>query len=148
MDCNVSLGAHLVTPRKWYNHHGVYVGNGRVVHYAGFSRRFHRGPVEETSLEAFARQFGFSVQPPVAAAFPPDEIVRRATARIGESRYDVLSNNCEHFSFWCVCGQARSTQVERFRKYPVQVATLVVDALSRLAGSMFGKDALASRTPG
>ena len=31
MDNNIPLGAHLVTPRKWYSHHGVYVGNGRIV---------------------------------------------------------------------------------------------------------------------
>ena len=151
MDCNVFPGSHLVTPRRWYNHHGVYIGNGRVVHYAGFSRMLHRGPIEETSLEGFARHFGFRVQPQVAAAFSPEEIVRRATARIGENRYDMLSNNCEHFCVWCVCGQARSTQVERLQRFPARVVGLVVGvvgALSRLAESLFGNDALARRTPG
>jgi len=28
------LGAHLTTSRRGYNHHGVYVGRGRVVHYS------------------------------------------------------------------------------------------------------------------
>ena len=148
MNCNVSPGAHLVTPRRWYDHHGIYIGNGRVVHYAGFSGMFHRGPIEETSLEAFARDFGFRVQPHVAAAFSPDEIVRRATARIGENRYAMLSNNCEHFSIWCVCGQARSPQVERLRRYPADVVGRVAGALSRLARSLFGSDALARTTPG
>src|SRR4051812_28762840 len=104
MDRNIPLGAHLVSPRKWYSHHGVYIGNGRVVHYAGFSHPFHSGPIEETSLEAFARDYGFSVEPHAAPAFCPEEIVRRAKTRIGENRYAVFFNNCEHFSHWCVCG--------------------------------------------
>ena len=32
------LGAHLVTPRFAYSHHGVYVGGGAVVHYAAFAK--------------------------------------------------------------------------------------------------------------
>ena len=81
----------------------------------------------------------------------PEEIVLRATARIGENRYDMLSNNCEHFCVWCVCGQARSAQVERLRRFPARVVGLVVGlvgALSCLAESLFGNDALARRTPG
>ncbi|MBP4061169.1 lecithin retinol acyltransferase family protein [Aeromonas sp. Prich7-2] len=38
------IGAHLVTPRTGYDHHGIYVGNGKVVHYAGFARGFNTGP--------------------------------------------------------------------------------------------------------
>lgn len=33
-DGAIPLGAHLVSPRKRYRHHGIYVGNGRVIHYA------------------------------------------------------------------------------------------------------------------
>ena len=40
------MGAHLVTPRRRYCHHGIYVGDGKVVHYAGLSRSLRRGPVE------------------------------------------------------------------------------------------------------
>lgn len=32
------LGAHVVTPRRWYTHHAIYVGRGRVVQYRGWSR--------------------------------------------------------------------------------------------------------------
>jgi hypothetical protein len=148
MDCNIFPGAHLVTPRRWYSHHGIYIGNGRVVHYAGLSSLLRRGPIEETSLEDFAQHFGFRVQPYAEAAFSPEEIVLRAMARMGENLYDMLSNNCEHFCVWCVCGQARSAQVERFRRYPARVVALVASALNRLAGALFGNDALAPGTPG
>jgi hypothetical protein len=54
VDCEPAPGAHLVTQRSGYEHHGIYVGNGRVVHYAGFAGSLHRGPIEETTLERFA----------------------------------------------------------------------------------------------
>lgn len=49
------IGAHLLTPRAGYTHQGIYIGDGRVVHYAGSSRFLHNGPVEETSIESFTR---------------------------------------------------------------------------------------------
>ena len=32
-----ALGTHLVASRRGYTHHGIYVGGGMVVHYAGLS---------------------------------------------------------------------------------------------------------------
>ena len=94
------LGAHLVSPRGLYTHHGIYVGRGRVFHYAGFSSGFHRGPVEEVSLEAFARGHTICVHAD-PRAFDPVEVVSRARARLGENDYRLLSNNCLHFCSWC-----------------------------------------------
>ncbi|MEX3916392.1 lecithin retinol acyltransferase family protein [Paraburkholderia sp. BR10872] len=34
----LSVGTHLATKRASYRHHGIYIGNGRVIHYAGLSR--------------------------------------------------------------------------------------------------------------
>ena len=33
-------------------------------------------------------------------------------SRIGEQRYNLLFNNCEHFANWCKTGRHRSSQVE------------------------------------
>jgi hypothetical protein len=44
--------------------------------------------------------------------FDQDEVVRRARLRLGEDRYSVLTNNCEHFCEWCVRGEHRSYQVD------------------------------------
>ena len=41
------FGAHMVTPRRGYTHHGIYVGRNRVVQYGGLSHGLRRGPVEE-----------------------------------------------------------------------------------------------------
>src|SRR6202034_3537152 len=48
------LGAHLATLRRGYQHHGVYVGRGQVVHYSGLSGFWQCGPVEEVPLSRFA----------------------------------------------------------------------------------------------
>jgi Lecithin retinol acyltransferase len=44
--------------------------------------------------------------------FDRNEVVRRARLRLGENRYHVLTNNCEHFCEWCVRGEHRSYQVD------------------------------------
>jgi Lecithin retinol acyltransferase len=105
------LGAHLVTPRFAYAHHGVYVGAGTVVHYGGFPCHWRRGPVEEISLELFADGHPVWVRPARPNGLPCAEIVRRARSRLGENRYRLFSNNCEHLSEWCVNGEHRSPQV-------------------------------------
>jgi Lecithin retinol acyltransferase len=106
------LGAHVVTPRRGYSHHGIYVGQGRVVQYGGLSRGLRRGPVEEVSLSQFAQGRPICHRPGESRWFDPHEVVRRARMRLGENRYNVLTNNCEHFCEWCVRGEHRSYQVD------------------------------------
>jgi hypothetical protein len=94
------LGAHLVSRRPLYTHHGIYVGGGYVIHYSGFSSKLRAGPVEEVSLEEFAQGRGISVRAD-AASYSDAQIIARAHARLGEHRYRLLSNNCRHFCDWC-----------------------------------------------
>jgi hypothetical protein len=108
-------GTHIISPRRGYLHHGVYVGAGRVVHYAGMAHGLFRGPVEDVSLAQFARGRDVWVRWRGAPAFDRVEIVGRARSRVGENRYQILHNNCEHFCEWCIHGEPRSYQVERLR---------------------------------
>src|SRR5262245_37337877 len=98
------LGAHLVSPRRGYLHHGIYAGSGRVIHYAGFNRAFRRGPVEEVALAKFTGGRSVQVLPRPTPRFSGDSVVARARERLGENRYRVWSNNCEHFVEWCLSG--------------------------------------------
>lgn len=109
------LAAHLVTARRGYTHHGIHVGHGKVVHYAGLSRSWRRGPVEEVTLAEFACGQPVRVRICSNPQFDSTEIVSRARSRLGENNYRVLANNCEHFCEWCLRGQSRSSQVERLR---------------------------------
>ncbi|MDE1184286.1 lecithin retinol acyltransferase family protein [Paraburkholderia sp.] len=111
-------GAHLVTQRSGYAHHGIYVGNGMVVHYAGFGGSAQRGPVEEVSLAQFAAGHAVAIRFAAAPKFDSDEAVRRARSRLGENRYRLLTNNCEHFCAWCLFGESRSEQVRTCLTHP------------------------------
>ena len=106
------IGAHMVTPRRGYTHHGIYVGGGRVVQYGGLSRGLRGGPVEEVPLSQFAQGRTIWIRLHESRGLDRDEVVRRARLRLGENRYHVLTNNCEHFCEWCVRGEHRSYQVD------------------------------------
>lgn len=107
------LGAHVLTPRFAYAHHGVYLGNGAVVHYAAFHKHWRPGPVEEISLTRIGGGHPVWVRPARPTGLQCTEIVQRARSRLRENRYRFFSNNCEHLSEWCVNGEHRSPQVER-----------------------------------
>jgi hypothetical protein len=109
-------GTHLTTPRVGFRHHGLYAGEGRVVHYGGLHRYWWRRPVEEVSLAQFARNRGFAVVTDRAAPFAGTAAVERARSRLGEDRYRLWTNNCEHFVSWCLDGTPRSAQVEAWRE--------------------------------
>jgi len=43
--------------------------------------------------------------------YSPEETVQRALSRVGESKYNLVFNNCEHFAVWCKTGVSKSYQV-------------------------------------
>lgn len=43
--------------------------------------------------------------------YSPEETVVRAKSRIGEEKYNLAVNNCEHFAIWCKTGVHESHQV-------------------------------------
>ena len=50
--------------------------------------------------------------------FDVREVICRARSRVGEDRYRLLTNNCEHFCEWCLRGTARSFQIEAWLARP------------------------------
>ena len=139
-DGTLPLGAHLVTERNGYEHHGIYVGNGQVIHYAGFSRRQRRGPVERISIRCFACGSAVTIRRDARPCYDGEEVARRAWSRLGESDYRLLTNNCEHFCMWCLFGECRSAQVEACMKNPVRAARTLFK-LMLLALSVEWRDA-------
>jgi hypothetical protein len=134
------LGAHLVTPRLAFSHHGIYVGAGRVVHYGSLTHSPLGGPVEEVSLARFAQGHRISVRLHAAPRFRWNEVIGRARSRVGENSYRLFSNNCEHFCEWCLHGQQRSYQVEYVLLVPLltRAALSVVELLPGLASLVPG----------
>jgi hypothetical protein len=49
------LDSHLVTLRRGFLHHGIYIGNRTVAHYVGLAHCLRGAPVEEVPLAHFSR---------------------------------------------------------------------------------------------
>jgi hypothetical protein len=112
------LGSHLVTPRRGFSHHGIYVGRGNVVHRKLAVGRLWRGPVEEVSLARFALGRAIWIRVHASPRFSGAEVARRALSRVGGDRYGLLTNNCEHSCEWCVENEQRSFQVGQVLNLP------------------------------
>lgn len=127
-----AIGSHLKVARLGYTHHGIYIGGGKVIHYAGFCQAFKSAPVEITTLAEF--QGNAKVIKVVSYASPrfdAQEIVARAKSRLAEDKYSLFFNNCEHFAHWCVMGEAVSSQIKLLKKVACGIVTmLLLPALS------------------
>ncbi len=100
---------HLQAPRQHglFMHHGIDLGDGTVAHYLE-GREILRSPRLE-----FSRGQPITAVPYAPADCSPAGVtLRRAMGRLGEQRYNLLFNNCEHFAHWCKTGRHRSSQVE------------------------------------
>lgn len=104
-------GDHLITSRGIYTHHGLYVGNGKVVHYAGLSQGFKKDGIELTGLDNFEQGSKSHIENHLVCLYNAEERVARARSKIGVNSYNVMFNNCEHFVNWCFDGYKSSSQV-------------------------------------
>ena len=106
------IGDHLLSARRFITHHGIYVGNRQVIHYAGLTSGLQAGPVKVSPLEEFLADHPYKVREYKTRTYSREESVERARTRIGEDLYHPVFNNCEHFVAWCITGKTRSTQVD------------------------------------
>ncbi|XP_078574888.1 phospholipase A and acyltransferase 2-like [Branchiostoma floridae x Branchiostoma japonicum] len=114
-----------------FSHWGVYAGDGKVIHrtvnYEGrkgflgypLSSMFPSGlqvgkaKVKEESFwdVAMGNLARINNNKDKGRAVPSgDEVVQRARSRLGETGYNVLWNNCEHFATGCRYGKEQSQQ--------------------------------------
>lgn len=118
-----------------YEHHGIDCGDGTVIHYS-------KVPSEPTVMQVSWREFSWNQTVGVrsyAAAFIPDVVIERAASRLGEQRYNLLTNNCEHFATWCKVGKNESRQIMNYG--------LPADTLNRLASGNLMATAAATADP-
>jgi len=112
----INPGDILCVNRGLYKHYGIYAGKSTVIHYTAPDGDFGiDASICTTTLKEF--EDGGKVQVVklhgTGKQFSSEETVRRALSRIGEKKYNLLYNNCEHFAFWCKTGLNRSGQVEK-----------------------------------
>jgi hypothetical protein len=133
-----AIGAHLITPWLGFAHHGIYVGDGKVIHYGALVYDIIRKPVEEVTLETFAGGRPIFIVQHDELAFDVPTILERARSRLGESKYRLLSNNCEHFVEWCLYDVHRSHQVDRALNFPRFMGERIQNAAVRSVARLFG----------
>lgn len=118
----VHIGDILVVERrdKLYFHYAVYVGNGRVIHYAsdtgdwGEHVYIHEAPLKEFTHDVPVVKictFPEESTLPGYHLYSAEETVERARSRLGEKKYDLFFNNCEHFAVWCKTNISNSRQI-------------------------------------
>mmetsp|Transcript_42409 Transcript_42409/g.131898 ORF Transcript_42409/g.131898 Transcript_42409/m.131898 type:complete len:419 (-) Transcript_42409:36-1292(-) len=93
-----------------------------VIHY-NRSCTSGKFAVVREPLDDFMRSFGAcrEIQIPSSQEHA-QEVLKRARSRIGEARYSMLFNNCEHFAYWCFSGEGRSDQVTSYTTRILAVA--------------------------
>lgn len=98
-------GTHVVADRGLYQHHGIYVGNNKVI------ANLRKTGISVCSWDEFANGDEVSVRYHYnEPCYSNEDIVRRAYSKLGEDNYLILTNNCEHFANWCVTGKEYSKQ--------------------------------------
>ena len=99
---------HFINIKGVYEHHGIDCGDGTAIHYRKPSET-----IERTSLETLS-QGGIIYVKRYQTSFINDVVLHRAESRLGERKYNLLFNNCEHFATWCKTGINYSQQVVNF----------------------------------
>lgn len=97
-------GEHLYVYRSVYTHHSLYFGNGYVIHYAehpgSIACSLKNGVIRIDTIKKFADGCSINVEKS-PKIYSNDVIIERSLDRLGENKYKVIINNCEHFVRWC-----------------------------------------------
>ena len=128
---------HVSGSAVTYQHHGIDVGDGTVVHARphDFRNPFGGGRVERTTWEEFAGARPVRVRNEPPATFPADEVVARALRHVGREGYSLAVDNCEHFATWCATGRRASRQVDIVIDRVCGVCSRTVAAVSARAAA-------------
>ncbi|MEG4940933.1 lecithin retinol acyltransferase family protein [Microcoleus sp. F4-D5] len=104
----MAKGDHIYIQQIPHTHHGIDCGDDSVIHYG----KRQGGIICRISKNEFASGNKIYVKE-YGKCYSDDSVVRRAEGRLGEKGYDLFSNNCEHFAYWCKTGKYKSEQVEQ-----------------------------------
>lgn len=144
LDERRTAGRQVAAPRRVagvtaYEHHGLTLGDGRVVHFTGEPTRIESACVEVTAADAFVagtpreeiveyRPRTFDGRP--LARLRPAIAAIRALSLLGGRGYSLLQWNCEHFAVWATLGVRHSAQVAAVRDGIARLANLSPDVLN------------------
>ncbi len=120
---DLKFGDQIRVNRGFYYHHGIYEDDNHVYQYAakeGFEISMANALIICTDLNTFlkggiceARDYN---EEELKKLKPKEEIIKTAKEMLGTGlgEYNLISNNCEHFSNYCAFGKKESDQVMSF----------------------------------
>ena len=116
-----NYGDQIRVNRGLYYHHGIYVSDNEVIQYAspkGSEISPETALIISTTLDEFLKGGVVEVREydnnELNKVRSKDEIVKFAKSQLGTGlgEYNLIDNNCEHFSNYCAFGEKKSNQVE------------------------------------
>jgi len=114
-------GEQIRVNRGYYYHHGIFEDENHVYHFAaptGSEIAPKNALIICTTLYEFLNGGTPEVRTYTESELKKkrsnEEIVNFAKSKVGSGlgTYDLITNNCEHFSNMCAFGKASSNQVE------------------------------------
>ena len=134
---DLSQGDHIYVKRKGlvYSHHGIYLGDGIVIHFKGALREKKDPVVIKTDIESFLKG-GKLKRRNYKKRLSHDETLRIAEDHLSKKGYSLAFNNCEHFATYCATGKKRSAQV---RNLVGSIATITLAVTGAVIQKMITK---------
>jgi len=107
-------GDHIYVRRRGllYSHHGIYTGEGTVIHFKGEDKEKQDPEVILTEIENFLSGGKLRIRD-YKKRLSHSESFRNAQDLLSEKGYSLPGNNCEHFATYCATGKKKSKQVRR-----------------------------------
>ncbi|XP_065932534.1 phospholipase A and acyltransferase 3-like [Magallana gigas] len=115
--------------RSWYNHWAVYIGNEEIVHLKskeGMQLITIKGEVVIESVWDQVKDSRVDINNKLDTKHRPrsaQEIVQDAVSKIGNTKYNMFWQNCEHFATYCRYGVNSSQQVKDAVMLGLHIAT-------------------------
>ena len=129
---DLNHGDHVYVKRKrlLYSHHGIYAGEGTVIHYKGAEKEKKDPVIRKTDMDEFLNG-GKLKRRDYKKRLPHSETLRIAIEYLSNNGYSLAFNNCEHFATYCATGKKRSKQVRKVIGGIVGVAFAVTATVIR-----------------
>ncbi len=133
-----------------YQHHGIDMGDGTVIHLApakGTRLTLRDDRREFTIRRDPLENFCGGTNPTVVShqdARDAEEVTSTAKAYLGKTGYSLLEGNCEHFATLCATGRSESHQIEMAEATVSALASMAVKAIGSVSKRIGAKLAVSS----
>ena len=120
---DLKFGDQIRVNRGFYYHHGIYEDDDHIYQYAakeGSEVSQENALIICTNLKTFAKDGEVEArdynEEELKKLRPKEVIIKTAKNMLGTGlgEYNLVTNNCEHFSNYCAFGKKESNQVNDF----------------------------------